>query len=81
MSDNLTNLLVVISCTLGPTWIIFHYIAKMRAGRPVNGADPAVIAQMLQTTQRLEQRVVVLEQILDAELPAWRGNPTYRQAS
>jgi phage shock protein B len=83
MSDNLTALLIVICCVLGPVWIFFNYLARSRAARALNGADAAALEGMLGNMQRLEQRVQVMEQILDAEVPDWRNHPAniYRQAS
>jgi len=75
MSDNLTAVLIVACCVLGPIWIVFNFLARSRATRHLNGADAAALDSMLTTQQRLEQRVQVLEQILDAELPDWRANP------
>lgn len=94
MSDNLTAIflasgnqiidaLVVITVFVGSLWLILHYLAKMRASRQPIAPDAASVEAMHAITQRLEQRIQVLEQILDAELPAWRGHPAnfYRQAS
>ena len=82
MSDNLTALLIVIVSVLGPIWIVFNYKARTNAARHLNGADAAALEAMLATQQRLEQRVQVMEQILDSEVPDWRSRPNlYRQAS
>jgi len=74
MSDNLTAVLIVLIIFTGPTWIVFHYFSKARAGRRLNADDAALLDQMSATAQRLEQRVATLERILDTETPAWRGN-------
>jgi phage shock protein B len=74
MSDNLACVLVILIIFTGPTWIVFHYLSKARSGRRLNADDAALLDQMSATAQRLEQRVAVLERILDTETPAWRGN-------
>jgi len=74
MSDNLACVLVILIIFTGPTWIVFHYLGKARSGRRLNADDAALLDQMSATAQRLEQRVAVLERILDTETPAWRGN-------
>ncbi len=74
MSDNLTSVLLALIVIVGPTWIVFHYATKARAGRRLSADDAALLDQMSATAQRLEQRVATLERILDTETPAWRGN-------
>jgi phage shock protein B len=73
MSDNLTSVLLALIVIVGPTWIVFHYATKARAGRRLSADDAALLDQMSATAQRLEQRVATLERILDTETPAWRG--------
>ena len=73
MSDNLADVLVILMCVLGPIWLIMHYRYKTRAAERSGGVDAAALDQALRVAQRLEQRLVVLEQILDAEVPTWRG--------
>ncbi len=72
MSDNLTARLICIVCTLGPVWIVFNYLARSRAARTLNDADAAVLERVQQSMQMFEQRIAVLERILDAEVPEWR---------
>jgi phage shock protein B len=74
MSDNLTAVIIVVSVILGPIWIISNFLAKSRATRHLNGADAAALESMLAAQQKLEQRVDVLERILDAEVPGWRSH-------
>ena len=73
MSDNVTGVLIVLICVLGPIWLTMHYRYKTRAEGRLSAADASTLDQALRTAQRLEQRVVALERILDAEAPAWRG--------
>jgi len=82
-SDHLIDGTVAIIVSVGPVWLILHYVAKMRANRQHNALDAAALEAVLATTQRLEQRVKDLELILDSELPDWRNQPanTYQRAS
>jgi phage shock protein B len=75
MSDNLTAVLIVACCVLGPIWIIFNFIAKSRSARQLNDADAAALEHISANMQRLEQRLMTLERILDAEVPDWRSHP------
>lgn len=81
MDDNLTALLIVIASFIGI--ICLRYLKlKARTGGQLSAQETQIMEQMAQTAQRLEQRVATLEQILDAEVPAWRSHPAnvYRQA-
>ncbi len=72
MSDNMTSLLIVGLCIAG--WVLNRYLKlRMRAGNGVTAQEMAAIDQMAQLAARLEQRVITLERILDAEAPAWRS--------
>jgi phage shock protein B len=72
MDGNLTGVLIVAIVWAG---IVASKYVKSRAamGNRLNATDLAALDQMAQTAQRLEQRVMTLERILDAEVPAWRG--------
>ncbi len=73
MDDNLTAVLIVLIAVLGPIWIVFHYKAKATRGAQLSAGEAAMVENLGQTAMRLEQRVATLERILDAEVPAWRG--------
>ncbi len=75
MSDNLTAVLIVAMCVMGPIWLTMRYRMKARTGAGLNAADSARLEQALAMAQKMEQRVVTLERILDAEAPSWRANP------
>jgi phage shock protein B len=72
MSDNLTAVIICVVCTLGPVWITFNYLARSRAARTLNEADATALERMQQAMQMVEQRIAVLERILDTEVPDWR---------
>lgn len=82
MSDNLTALLIVAICVLGPAWLTFHYRGKGQSARQLNAEDASTLAQMDQAITRMENRIATLEQILDAEAPGWRAaeSGAYRKA-
>jgi phage shock protein B len=74
MDDNLTGIIIALGCTLGPIWLVMHYKYKNRMAGGLTSNDAAMLEQITAVAQRLEQRVATLERILDAEVPAWRGN-------
>jgi phage shock protein B len=81
MDDNVTALLIV---ALSFLFVICLRYLKFRTqnGSRLNQQDVQAVEQMAQIAQRLEQRVVTLERILDAEVPSWRSRPetAFRQA-
>ncbi|MCW2244610.1 phage shock protein B [Azospirillum fermentarium] len=55
-----------------PVWIIAHYVTKWRSQRGLSAQDERLLAELWDTTTRLETRIHTLERILDAEAPSWR---------
>jgi phage shock protein B len=72
MMDDLTAIIIVSIVILGPIWLTFQFLARGRQTRGLNAQDEATITQLTATAARMEERMHVLEQILDAEVPAWR---------
>ena len=58
-------------CVL-PIWITMYYRDKSRQGRELSGDEWEEIQRTLEHAERLEQRVMSLEAILDAEHSDWR---------
>lgn len=52
--------------------IIMKHLTQMRAMR-IGGLSEGVAAELSDRAARLEDRVLQLERILDAEAPGWRG--------
>jgi phage shock protein B len=71
-SDNLLDGLIFLVITIVPLWLILNFIAKTRGTRHLNQQDAEAFDRLSQTAARMEQRMVTLERILDAELPNWR---------
>lgn len=55
-----------------PVWIIAHYVTKWRSQRGLSAQDERLLAELWDSTTRLETRIHTLERILDAEAPNWR---------
>ena len=74
MSDNLTALLICFIVICVPIWLGLHYNSRARATRHLNAQDAEAFEQLSRTAARMEQRMLNLERILDAEVPNWRRN-------
>lgn len=57
---------------VAPIWITMHYRSVNRSSRSLNAEDRASIEQMLETVDRLTDRIGTLESILDDDHPGWR---------
>ena len=66
--------LAIILCltVVVPLVIVLHFITKWKQSREISGDDENMLEDMYVMSQRMEERIVTLEKILDDELPDWR---------
>jgi phage shock protein B len=57
---------------VAPMWITMHYRSVSRSSRSLNQEDRESIEHMLETVDKLTERIGTLESILDADHPDWR---------
>jgi phage shock protein B len=57
---------------VAPIWITMHYRSVNRSSRSLNQEDRQSIEQMLETVDKLTDRIGALESILDDDHPDWR---------
>ncbi|OGQ93445.1 MAG: phage shock protein B [Deltaproteobacteria bacterium RIFOXYA12_FULL_61_11] len=55
-----------------PIWIVFNYLGKVRSTRMLSREDEAMLGELWQLARKMENRIVTLETILDADNPSWR---------
>lgn len=65
---------IAISMPIAIVWITVHYKYKNRALGTMSSDQIAELDQMSKIADILDQRVNVLERILDDEVPNWRTN-------
>ncbi|MDD2342088.1 MAG: envelope stress response membrane protein PspB [Tolumonas sp.] len=63
---------VVFLALVAPIWLILHYWTQSRLNRGLSAEEQDQLADALALAQRLEQRIVTLETILDVQQPDWR---------
>lgn len=56
-----------------PIWITLHYRSLNNSSRALSNEDRKALEEMLETVDRMTDRIVNLEAILDAERPDWRN--------
>ena len=57
---------------VAPMWITMHYRSVSRSSRSLNEEDRHCIEHMLETVDKLSDRIGALESILDDDHPQWR---------
>jgi phage shock protein B len=55
-----------------PLWIIFHYVTKWKTAKGLTAEDEKMLSEVWESANRMEERIVTLERILDIESPGWR---------
>ena len=69
MSETIGILLLTVCA---PLWIVFHYITKMKMSKGLTPEDEKMLAEVWESTKKMEDRIQTLERILDIESPTWR---------
>ncbi|WP_259782857.1 phage shock protein B [Aestuariispira ectoiniformans] len=68
-------LAVVFMSVVAPIWIIAHYVTLWRVEKRRDTLSEAAKEEAVglkETAEKLDQRIVALEKLLDAELDGWR---------
>jgi phage shock protein B len=73
MSGGEVLLGLIFLVVVAPIWIFAHYLTRWRAARTLSREDERALAEIWQSTRRMESRVESLERILDAQTPGWRA--------
>jgi phage shock protein B len=56
-----------------PLWIVFHYITKWKMAKGLTPEDEKMLSEIWDSSNRMEERIITLERILDVEAPTWRS--------
>ncbi|MEH6517541.1 MAG: envelope stress response membrane protein PspB [Halioglobus sp.] len=63
---------ILFMVVVAPIWISLHYRSVSRSSRSLTDEDRESVEHMLETVDRLTDRIGTLESILDADHPDWR---------
>jgi len=58
---------------VAPIWVILHYRHQGKAAQGLGTADQSKIEQLQKLADKMEERIITLESILDSEHPDWRN--------
>ena len=65
--------MIVFLTIVVPIWITLHYRSLNNSSRALSDDDRESLEEMLETVDRMTDRIVNLEAILDADRPNWRN--------
>lgn len=66
--------IILFLTVLAPLIVVFHFITKWKQTREISRDDEAMLEDLWELSQRLEERLETLERILDDQRPDWRKN-------
>ena len=65
----MSELAIILCLTLLlPLIVVLHFITKWKQSREISGDDEQMLEDMYLMSQRMEERIITLEKILDDEL-------------
>jgi phage shock protein B len=69
MSEIIPILLITVCL---PLWIIFHYVTKWKTSKGLSPEDEKMLSEIWESANKMEERIITLERIMDIETPNWR---------
>ncbi len=73
MSDPGTIVTVGLFFIVLPLWIVLHYVTAWKKSKMLTPEDEQTLTDLYRLAEKLEERVRVMERILDDEVPDWRN--------
>jgi phage shock protein B len=73
MEDVLVPILVCGMLFVGLPWIIFHYVSKWKTAATLTTEDENLLDELHELARRLDDRMVTIERIVQADNPNWRA--------
>ncbi len=70
---------ILFMVVVAPIWLTMHYRSVNRSSRGLSEEDRDSIEHMLETVDKLTDRIGTLESILDADHPDWRQQMNRRE--
>ena len=62
-----------------PIWISMHYSALKRSSRSLSSEDRETVDHILETVDKMTDRIHTLETLLDSDYPDWRQQQERRE--
>lgn len=75
LAELITIAIIVFIAIPAPLFIVLHFITKWKQAREISGGDEKMLEDLWRLAQKLEERLEVLEVILDSDTSNWRKRP------
>ncbi|MGE0180043.1 MAG: envelope stress response membrane protein PspB [Sphingomonas sp.] len=72
MEDILVPIFVVGMLFIGLPWIVLHYVSKWKTAATLTTEDENLLDELHELARRLDDRMLTIERIVQAENPNWR---------
>lgn len=72
MDDFIGVIAVILTMGALPLLIIMHYVTKWKSTKGLSGEEQEMLEELWETSERMMNRLSVLETILDEKSPEWR---------
>ncbi len=72
MGDLITFAIICFFTIVAPLYIVLHFVTKWKQTREISRDDEQMLEDLWMLSQRLEERLMTLEEILDDEVPDGR---------
>ena len=66
--------MILLLVVVAPIWITLHYRRLKNSSRVLSDDDREALDEMLESVDRMTDRITNLEAILDADHPDWRND-------
>lgn len=77
MSETVVGLIfvpiIVFMVLVAPIWLILHYRSKNQLGQGLTERETFELERLADKAEKMSQRILTLEKILDSESPEWRN--------
>jgi phage shock protein B len=73
MEDILVPIGIVGMLFIGLPWIILHYVSKWKTASTLTTEDENLLDELHELARRLDERMLTIERIVQAENPNWRS--------
>ena len=73
MDDVLIPVLIVGMLFIGLPWLVFHYITKWKTAKTITTQDEDLLDELYDLARRLDDRMMTIERIVQADNPNWRA--------
>ncbi len=72
MSELLALAIILFLAVVAPLIVVLHFVTKWKQSREISTDDEQLLEDLWMLSQRLEERLMTLEEILDEDVPDGR---------